>query len=152
LILILADTGILLRLLERTDPQHGAVRDALRLLRQRGHRGVTAPQNASEFWNVCTRPATARGGFGLSVPEADRRLRIVERLFQVLPDSPAVYAAWRRMIVTHAVMGVQVHDARLAAFLEIHGLTHLLTLNPGDFARYPGVTAITPASVITSSP
>src|SRR5882724_2487828 len=108
--LILADTGILLRLLEPADPQHTAVRDALRILRQRGHRRVTAPQNASEFWNVCTRPVTARGGFGLSVPEADRRLRIVERLFQVLPDSLAVYAAWRRIIVAHAVMGVPRGD------------------------------------------
>jgi predicted nucleic acid-binding protein len=150
--LILADTGVLLRLLEPADPQHTGVRDALRILRQRGHRRVTAPQNASEFWNVCTRPVTARGGFGLSVPEADRRLRIVERLFQVLPDSPAVYAAWRRIIVAHAVMGVQVHDARLVAFLEVHGLTHLFTLNPADFARYPAVTAITPSSVITSPP
>jgi predicted nucleic acid-binding protein len=150
--LILADTGILLRLLEPTDPQHAPVRNALRTLRQRGHGRATAPQNAAEFWNVCTRPATARGGFGLSVPEADRRLRIVERLFHVLPESPAVYSAWRRIIVAHAVMGVQVHDARLVAHLEVHGLTHLLTLNPGDFARYPKVTAITPSSVIASPP
>jgi hypothetical protein len=69
--LFLADTSILLRLLEPSDPQHAVVRTAFRLLRGRGHQGVTSPQNASEFWNVCTRPATARGGFGLSVAEAD---------------------------------------------------------------------------------
>jgi hypothetical protein len=49
-------------------------------------------------------------------------------------------------------MGVQVHDARLVALMEVHGVTHLLTLNAADFARYPGVTALTPAAVIASPP
>jgi hypothetical protein len=79
--LVLVDSGVLLRLLERTDPQHGVIRGAVRALRGRGDRLVTAPQNAAEFWNVCTRPVTARGGFGLSIADTDRRLRVVERLF-----------------------------------------------------------------------
>lgn len=69
--LLLVDTGILLRLLDRTDPQHKDVRDAAVLLRQRGHRGVITPQNAAEFWNVCIRLATARGGLGLISGPAD---------------------------------------------------------------------------------
>jgi predicted nucleic acid-binding protein len=148
----LADTGILLRLLERTDPQHGDVRQAIRTLRRHGERLVTAAQNAAEFWNVCTRPSTVRGGFGLTVHEADRRLRIVERLFPVLPDSPAAYAVWRNLLVAHGVMGVQVHDARLVALMTAHGLTRVLTLNTADFARYPSVTAMTPADVLAAFP
>ena len=115
---ILVDSGILLRLLEPTDPQHLAVRQAVRTLRGRGDTLITSPQNAAEFWNICTRPAAARGGFGLTVAEADRRLRIVERLFQVLPDHPAAYTLWRRLVVTYAVHGVQVHDARLVAYMQ----------------------------------
>ncbi len=30
-----------------------------------------------------------------------------------------------------------------------HGITHLLTLNPSDFARYPEITAVTPAEVLS---
>jgi predicted nucleic acid-binding protein len=146
----LADTGILLRLLERTDPQHAIVRQAIQALRKHGQELFTAPQNASEFWNVCTRPPTARGGLGLSVPETDRRLRIVERLFQVLPDQPGVYAIWRQLVRTHAVMGIQVHDARLTAVMKAHGLTKLLTFNKTDFARYSGIAAMTPAEVIAA--
>jgi predicted nucleic acid-binding protein len=59
--LVLVDSGILLRLLEPTDPQHAAIRGAARVLRSRGDSLVTAAQNAAEFWNVCTRPAAARG-------------------------------------------------------------------------------------------
>jgi predicted nucleic acid-binding protein len=145
--LVLVDSGILLRLLERTDPQHAAIRGAVRALRARGDTLVTAAQNAAEFWNVCTRPATARGGYGLSIADADRRLRVIERLFHVLPDSPAVYQAWRNLLVAHAVKGVQVHDARLVALMQVNGMTHILTLNGGDFARYPGIVPIAPASL-----
>lgn len=50
--LILADTGILVRLLDRTDPQHLDICNAARIIRQRGDRCVISPQNAAEFWTV----------------------------------------------------------------------------------------------------
>jgi predicted nucleic acid-binding protein len=148
--LILADSGILLRLLERSDPQHPVVRQAVRTLRSRGDQVVASPQNAAEFWNVCTRPVTARGGLGLTVAEADGRLRIVERLFPILPDHGATYALWRRLLVTHAVQGVQVYDARLVAYMQAHAIAHILTLNGPDFARYPGITSIAPGDLSTT--
>jgi predicted nucleic acid-binding protein len=148
--LILADSGILLRLLERTDPQHQDVRQAVRILRSRGDKIITSPQNAAEFWNVCTRPATARGGLGLTVTEADRRLRIVERLVPVLLDQPSAYTLWRQLVVAHSVQGVQVHDVRLVASMQVHGVAHILTLNSADFARYSGITAITPTDLLNA--
>lgn len=150
--LVLVDTGILLRLLQPIDPQHGIVRGAVRGLRARGDSLVISGQNAAEFWNVCTRPATARGGFGLSVAEADRRLRVIERLFPALPDSTATYPIWRDLIVVHGVQGVQVHDARLVALMRAHGVTHLLTLNGGDFARYTDIIPIAPAGLSAIPP
>ncbi len=60
--LILVDSGILLRLMERADPQHGVIRHAIRTHTARGDELVTAFQNVAEFWNVCTRPTTSRGG------------------------------------------------------------------------------------------
>jgi predicted nucleic acid-binding protein len=143
----LVDSGILLRLLEPSDPLHATVRGAVRVVRRRGDTPVTFAQNLAEFWNVCTRPATARGGFGLSIADADRRLRVIERLFPILPDSPAVYPVWRGLIVAHTVKGVQVHDARLVALMQVHGITRILTLNGGDFVRYTGIVPIAPTSL-----
>ena len=50
----LLDTGILVRILHRADPQNPVIRDALRKLAVEGHAFVAARQNIVEFWNVCT--------------------------------------------------------------------------------------------------
>src|SRR5712691_10943013 len=138
----LVDTNVLLRLLQRSDPHH----QALRTLRQCGEQLCFTPQNLVEFWCVCTRPTTVNG-FGLTVAETDRRARVIERLLTLLPDSPAMHAEWRRLVVTHAVSGVQVYDARLVAAMRVHGVTNLLTLNIDDFTRYPGITAVHPQNI-----
>ena len=143
---ILADSGILLRLFEPGDPRTDAVLRTLATLRGRGDTLVTAAQNVAEFWNVSTRPSTARGGFGLSLSDTVLRLEDVERGFTLLPELPTTYPIWRGLIVAHAVLGKQVHDARLAALMLSHGVTHLVTLNGRDFTRYPGLTVIDPAT------
>ncbi len=149
---VLADSGILLRLLEPTDPLYVIIDQAVRLVHARGDRIVIAPQNVAEFWNVCTRPATARGGYGLSIAETDRRLTIIEAVFAVLSEPPGAYRLWRSLVTTHAVQGKQVHDARLVALMQAHALTHILTLNGSDFTRYPGITPMDPASLAPPPP
>ena len=147
----LLDTGILLRLVNRQAAAHAEIRAAVRALKAGGNEVVTTFQNMSEFWNVCTRPIEARGGLGLSLEETRRRLRTIERIANVLHDSSEAYARWKELVVAHAVRGVQVHDAKLVALMGLSGITHILTLNPGDFARYPDVTAVTPAQVIAAA-
>jgi predicted nucleic acid-binding protein len=144
---ILADTGILLRFMEPSDPACQLVQNAIQLLRSRGDRVMFAPQNAAEFWNVSTRPTTARGGMGLSLPETHRRLSVIEIAFPMLFDLNSAYAIWRSLVVAYSVKGKQVHDARLVAQMQAHGITHILTLNVADFARYPGITVLDPATI-----
>jgi hypothetical protein len=60
----------------------------------------------------------------------------------LLPESERTYQEWRRLVVQHSVTGVKVHDARLAAAMIVHGVTHLLTLNTDDFTRYEGIVAV----------
>ena len=84
---------------------------------------------------------------------ADRLLQSIERLFPVLPDSPKVYEEWRRLVVTFDVSGVQVHDARLVAFMKVNTISHILTLNVADFKRYisEGIVAVAPGTVSGAS-
>ena len=128
----------------RTRVIHASVL-AVRTLRAEGHRLRATSQNCVEFWNVATRPAD-RNGLGLEPADADRLLRLVERLFPVLPDVPAVYPQWRQLVVAFGVSGVQVHDARLVAAMTVHGVSHILTFNVADFVRYAtlGIVAVDP--------
>jgi predicted nucleic acid-binding protein len=143
----LLDTSILIRLARKNDPQRHEALVALRLLRSRNESLYYTSQILAEFWNVCTRPTSARGGLGLSIQETDRKARLVEKHFNFLPDSAATHGEWRRLIVAHSVEGVQVYDARIAASARVHGISHVLTFNTGDFKRFSGITALAPNQV-----
>ncbi len=145
----LVDTNVLLRLLQRGDPDHFIVRYSLRTLRQRREVLCYTPQNLVEFWRGCTRPASANG-FGLSVDETDRWAKLIERLFTLLPDRPEIHTQWRRLVVDCSVSGVKVHDARLVAAMRVHGLNRIMTFNVADFSRFSGIEAVHPADVAKS--
>lgn len=101
----LLDTGIILRLLNRSAGDHESIRAAVRKLKAQGHECVTTLQNVCEFWNVCTRPARVRGGLGLTFDETHRRLRAIERILTLLPDSPDTFLRWKSLIEKHQVPG-----------------------------------------------
>jgi predicted nucleic acid-binding protein len=145
--MILVDTNILVRLFEFNDPDCVLCNDAVSKLDLQGHELFIAPQSMAEFWNVTTRPVSARGGQGHSILEADRRLTKIERAFAILPDHVNARKLWRRLIVQHGVTGKQVHDARLAALMLTYHVKRILTFNTRDFVRYPGIAAIDPATV-----
>lgn len=144
----LADTNILLRIVDKRYSNSQVTRNALKtLLRQEYDFCVTA-QNLIELWNVVTRPID-KNGLGRNVRQAHRILRMLQRFFPLLPDSPAIFAEWQRLVVEYQVLGVQVHDARIVSAMRVHGVTHILTFNPKDFARYSreGIVAIDPGLV-----
>ena len=144
---IAMDANALLRFFQRTDPSHPVVRQSVRRLRASGDDICILLQNVTEYWNVATRPPAARGGFGLTLQEADQQVRTMERIFRLLPDTPDIYTEWRRLVLEVGVSGVQVHDAWIAACLRVHGVTRLLTFNTKDFTRYSGFIAVDPAQI-----
>lgn len=38
------------------------------------------------------------------------------------------------------------------AMMNVHGLTHILTFNAADFARFPGLTVLDPVAVAGPTP
>ena len=147
---VLIDTNILLRFLEPNDPEYALVREAVKALGTRGDNLCFASQNLVEFWNVCTRPIS-RNGLGLTPAQTDERATLLESKFALLPDTGRVHTEWRRLVVAHSVLGVQVHDARLVAAMLVHGVAQILTLNDRDFARFPGIAAVHPRDVVPTT-
>jgi predicted nucleic acid-binding protein len=89
-VIYLADTNFLLRFVDRSNSLNSVIRSARKKLRANHDELVTTPQNCIELWNVATRPA-ARNGLGLTPTDAEQMLGLIERLFPLIPDSPAVY-------------------------------------------------------------
>ena len=58
---------------------------------------------------------------------------------------PDVGQRWRSVVARYHVMGRQAHDARIVALMLAHDVTHLITLNVDDFARYDGIVPVMPA-------
>ena len=143
---VLLDSNVLLRWNIRTAPQSQLVIRAVNLLLASGDLPCYTSQNLGEFWNVLTRPLD-RNGSGLMPAEADGRAQIIENQIPMLPDDPAVHLVWRRHLVDHSISGVQVHDARIAATMRVHGVKCILTLNTRDFERFPWIEAIHPEQV-----
>ena len=148
----LIDTNIFLRAAKRNDPDHQVALDAIRALRAKNEILCYTTQVLVEFWNVCTRPTTARGGLGLKLSVTERKTRLIEKRFHLLPENLATHQEWRQLVSAYSVQGVQVHDAMLAAVMNVHGVANLLTFNRDDFKRYSGITALSPADIINALP
>jgi predicted nucleic acid-binding protein len=144
---VLVDTNVLLRRTQPDHPSHTLAVEGVAKLLAAAEPVYFTLQNIAEFWNVATRPA-ANNGLGLSVALTLTEVEKIERLLAVLPDAPAVYSEWKRLVVQHGVMGVKVHDAKLVAMMNVHGVRRILTFNTDDFLRY-GVEAIHPSSLLT---
>lgn len=99
----LADTNILLRFISPSDPNHALVRSAIFSLLKQDERVCYTPQNLVEFWNVCTRPTTSRGGFGLTIEDTNKRAQVIEKNLTLLPDSAGIHRRWQQLVIKYQV-------------------------------------------------
>ncbi len=144
--LYLADTNVLLRSAEPAHPMHPVAVRAVKTLLIRGETVCVFTQNLIEFWNVATRDAN-KNGLGFTTSQTEAEVSRIEELLMVVADSPAIYPEWRRLVVAHSVLGKQVHDARIAAAMIAHKVTHILTFNTNDFKRFTSIIAISPQNI-----
>ncbi len=127
-------------------PSHEHASQAIISLVTNRHRLCIIPQNLIEFWNVATRP-TDQNGLGWSVVETDIEVGRLEVVFELLPDAVSIYGEWRRLVTANAVLGKNVHDARIVAAMKVHEVTKLLTFNTKDFQRFSDIILIDPVSL-----
>ena len=143
--MILLDTNILLRYARIADSAYATVDTAINALHTNGEVLCVVPQNIYEFWATATRPA-ASNGLGLFVPECQVQVARIKRLFSLIPDVSMLFPEWEALVVAHACHGRVSYDARLVAAMRTHGITRLLTINTTEFARYPSITILDPAT------
>ena len=140
------DTNVLARTVHKNHPMQPVAKAAIKNLLNQGEILFVFPQSLYEFWVLATRPEDANG-FGMSVAEATNKVADFEMLLSMKLDQPGIYAEWKQLVTQHAVMGKPAHDARIVAAMKVHGITHLLTFNVGDFKRFQQITVVSPNEV-----
>jgi predicted nucleic acid-binding protein len=147
--MVLVDSNVLLRVLQRDHPMHKDAWRAVRALHQKKEL-VLAPQNIVELWVVATRPKEVNG-LGVTPSRAAIYLARVSRTFPMLLETPDMHQEWQRLVVDHQVSGKKAHDARLVAAMRVHGVKGIVTFNLDDFRRYPGITVFHPRDLAIAS-
>ena len=147
---MLIDTSTLLRTLQIRHPQYETAARALELLPGSGRYLHIVPQNLVELWVVATRPVE-QNGLGMTPSVVAAELARLKGMFELLPETPAIYPVWESLVIQHRVYGKPAHDARLVAAMQAHGITAILTFDRSGFSRYPGIEVVHPADVVTTS-
>jgi predicted nucleic acid-binding protein len=145
----LVDTNVLLRSVQNSDPMQSEAVCSVSLLLRNPQEVSLIPQTLIEFWAVATRQQI-NNGLGLSVDETIRQIAYFKTIFTLWPDTDEIFQEWERLVSQHQVLGKQVYDARRVAAMRVHGLTHLLTFNVGDFKRFTSITATSPQSLLSA--
>lgn len=141
--MIAVDTNILVYAHREDSPFHAAARQRLAALAEGIASWAIAWPCLHEFLAIVTHPRI----YAPPTP-LDRALDQVEAWLEspslvVLSESAAYWPALRRLLVGGRVLGPQVHDARVAALCQQHGVRELWTADR-DFGRFAGVNAVNP--------
>jgi predicted nucleic acid-binding protein len=147
----LLDTNVLLRVANFSDVSHQLASDATAYLQAGGSVSFLTAQVLIEFWCVATRPL-ANNGLGWDPVNVDIAVQSPRSEFPLLDDMPDIFPLWRNLTVAHGVRGKQVHDARLVAVMQFHGVDHILTFNVSDFRRFTGIVAVHPTELVSALP
>lgn len=143
----LLDTNVLVYMMNPSASQHPSAAGILNLLGRHLDSVFITPQILIEYYRTATRPISATGqrpGLGLTPNEACKHIEYFYYTFGFLPDTPAIFDEWQRIVQIHNVIGANAHDARIVATMWTYGIDRLLTFNTRDFQRYPRVRVILP--------
>src|ERR1039457_6804439 len=144
--MIAVDTNVLVGAIQTFDPTlRASARRAVKSLYRAGEELLCFPQNLIEFWNASTRAANSNG-LGFSPDQAARYLDRFQTILRILPETPEIFPAWRKLVLQYRVSGIKVHDVRIVAAMSVHQVPKILTFDLDDFKRYENITVVHPSS------
>ncbi len=136
--LVVVDTNVLIAATDRSRTAHDS---SLKFLNEDQRRLAVTPQIAREYLAVSTRPASANG-FGLSAEAAVANLNQFLLDMELLAEGVGSTSMLAELVVTHATVGKQIHDANVVAVALANGADTVVTSNTRHFARFSDLIAV----------
>jgi toxin-antitoxin system PIN domain toxin len=134
---IALDTNVLVHAHRADSPFHAAALDCVRARVEGSARWCIPWPCVHEFLAIVTHPRIWRPPTPLPTALAACRSWLVSPLLQLVGEGPGHLDHLDRIAVAGAVAGPRIHDARIAAICEQHGVTELWTADR-DFSRFSG--------------
>lgn len=63
-------------------------------------------------------------------------------------DERGIFGRWQALVTKHEVKGKNAHDALLAAAMQRHRATQILTFSGADFLRFDGIEVLASGDVL----
>jgi predicted nucleic acid-binding protein len=136
------DTNTLVYSTNILSPWHQIANAVVQRFRGLGTELIVSPQIIREYLAVNTR---------LSVTSKEPPLSSIldnvqsfRASFRLVEETGLVLDALADILRTIPVAGKQVYDANIVATMQVYGISHLLTHNTADFARFSRFITIVP--------
>ncbi|MGQ0530121.1 MAG: type II toxin-antitoxin system VapC family toxin [Panacagrimonas sp.] len=134
--MIAVDTNILVYAHRRDSTFHPAAREALTQLTESGAAWAIPWTCAHEFFGVVTHPRLYKPASTLEEALDQLDAWMASRTLVLIAESDHHWHVLRESIRAGSVIGPAVHDAKIAALCEQHGVRELWTADR-DFSRFP---------------
>jgi predicted nucleic acid-binding protein len=139
---IFIDTNVLVYASIASAPLHQHALQAILGHERSGIALWVSRQVLREYVAVVTRPQTFSQPIAAAMVAT--QIRAFEQRFRVADDTGGVTTALLFLMQQVALGGKQVHDANIVATMHVLGVTHLLTHNTADFARFAHLIVVMP--------
>jgi toxin-antitoxin system PIN domain toxin len=140
---IAVDTNVLVYAHREDSPWHDAARTAIREIAESPAAWAIPWPCVHEFLAVVTHPRI----FKTPTPPARASAAVAALLdaphVVMLAETDGYWSVLRRLVETGRLAGPIVHDARIAALCEVHGVDTLWTADR-DFSRFPALRVRNP--------
>ncbi len=143
----LLDTNILVRIADTSSSQHNLAVLTISEIINLNNKCLITSQVLVEFWVVATRPKEVNG-LGWTPQETKEKIDKFIAQFSLLPETPAIFNNWFKLVTDYNIKGKRTHDIRLLAVMKVYQIKYLLTLNPQDFIQLPDLIIIHPRDII----
>jgi toxin-antitoxin system PIN domain toxin len=136
--LIAVDTNILVYAHRRDSPFHSAANRAVRELAEGSASWALPWPCLHEFFAVVTNRRLFREPTPAEVALGQIAGWLESPTVRVLSEAPSHCAVLTELAHAANIVGLQIHDAKIAAICLSHGVRELLTMDR-DFSRYPSL-------------
>ncbi len=139
---LLVDTNVLVYAANPNAPLHSVALATLVRHRTAGRQMWISTQVIREFLVVMCNPNLTTPA--LNPEQAAVSVRYFLRRFFVAQDTHQVSRALSRLLILLPAGARRIHDGNIVATCQAHGISSILTHNPGDFAPFASVITIEP--------